>query len=147
MWQLKNFEQLTTRELFEIYKIRVAVFVVEQNCAYPEVDNKDLIATHLFAQNNSKIIAYCRIIPEQDGIHIGRVLIAEFARGKGLARELMQKALSHCEQSQNIYVQAQAHLQDFYGSLGFKPISDVYLEDNIPHLDMLYCSTSSMLSE
>ncbi|OOH88595.1 GNAT family N-acetyltransferase [Pasteurellaceae bacterium 15-036681] len=136
MWQLKTFDQLTTYELFEIYKARVAIFVVEQNCAYPEVDDKDLIATHLFAKQGEKLTAYCRIIPEQDGIHIGRVLIDEQARGQGLARKLMKTALSHCDKTQDIYVQAQAHLQDFYSSLGFKPISAVYLEDGIPHLDM-----------
>ena len=136
MWQLKTFDQLTTHELFEIYKARVAVFVVEQHCAYPEVDDNDLIATHLFAKHGTKLTAYCRIIPEQDGIHIGRVLVDEQARGQGLARQLLQTALSHCDNTQDIYVQAQAHLQDFYRSLGFKPISAVYLEDGIPHLDM-----------
>ena len=136
-WQLKTFDQLTTRELFEIYKARIAVFVVEQQCPYPEVDDKDLTASHLFAKQDNQLTAYCRIIPSPNGIHIGRVLIAEHARGQGLARELMLRALSQCEAEQTVYVQAQAYLQNFYSSLGFQAVSDIYLEDGIPHLDMV----------
>ena len=75
MWQLKAFSEFSAQELFEIYQARVAVFVVEQNCAYQEVDEKDLKALHLFAKNSAKLTAYCRIIPEQDSLHIGRVLV------------------------------------------------------------------------
>ena len=140
MWQLKAFSELSTQELFEIYQVRVAVFVVEQNCAYQEVDEKDLKALHLFAKNSQKLTAYCRIIPEQDGVHIGRVLVIKEVRGTGLAKKLMTQALAVYQQqwqSEKVYVQAQAYLQDFYQSLGFKPISEVYLEDGIPHLDMI----------
>ena len=140
LWQLKPFSQLSNQELFEIYKARVDVFVVEQNCAYPEVDDNDLIALHLFAKNSQKLTAYCRIIPKENGVAIGRVLVAKANRGTGLARELMQKALEISQQhwqNQPIYVQAQAHLQGFYQSLGFQPISETYLEDGIPHLDMV----------
>ena len=140
MWQLKAFSELSTQELFEIYQARIAVFVVEQNCAYQEVDEKDLKALHLFAKNSQKLTAYCRIIPEQDGVHIGRVLVIKEVRGTGLAKKLMTQALAVYQQqwqSEKVYVQAQAYLQDFYQSLGFKPISEVYLEDGIPHLDMI----------
>lgn len=140
MWHIKTFQNLTAFELWKIYQLRVAVFVVEQNCAYQEVDEKDLKALHLFAKNSQKLTAYCRIIPEQDGVHIGRVLVTKEARGTGLAKRLMTQALTVCQQkwqSEKIYVQAQAYLQDFYQSVGFKPISEVYLEDGIPHLDMV----------
>ncbi|MDD7570030.1 MAG: GNAT family N-acetyltransferase [[Actinobacillus] rossii] len=140
MWKTKTFQNLTAFELWKIYQLRVAVFVVEQNCAYQEVDEKDLKALHLFAKNSQKLTAYCRIIPEQDGVHIGRVLVTKEARGTGLAKKLMTQALTVCQQrwqSEKIYVQAQAYLQDFYQSVGFKPISEVYLEDGIPHLDMV----------
>ena len=140
MWHIKTFQNLTAFELWKIYQLRVAVFVVEQNCAYQEVDEKDLKALHLFAKNSQKVTAYCRIIPEQDGVHIGRVLVTKEARGTGLAKKLMIQALTVCQQkwqSEKIYVQAQAYLQDFYQSLGFKLISEVYLEDGIPHLDMV----------
>lgn len=139
MWQLKSFEQLSTQDLYRIYLARVEVFVVEQNCAYPEVDDKDLFALHLFASDADKLIAYCRIFLLEDGVHIGRVLVSREARGTGLARQLMQQALEICQQqyaNQPVCIQAQAYLQQFYQSLGFKPISEIYLEDGIPHLDM-----------
>ena len=140
MWQLKAFSELSTQELFEIYQARIAVFVVEQNCAYQEVDEKDLKALHFFAKDSQKLTAYCRIIPEKDGVHIGRVLVTREMRGTGLAKKLMTQALTVCQQqwqSEKVYVQAQAYLQDFYQSFGFKRISEIYLEDGIPHLDMV----------
>lgn len=140
IWQAKTFNELSTLELFEIYKLRTAVFVVEQNCPYQEVDNKDLQAVHLFAKNAKNLTAYCRLIPEQDGIHLGRVCVAQNARGSGLAKELVPKALDYCMEyfpNQLIHAQAQSYLQGFYESLGFQAVSEVYLEDGIPHLDMI----------
>lgn len=140
IWQAKTFNELSTLELFEIYKLRTAVFVVEQNCPYQEVDNKDLQAVHLFAKNAKNLTAYCRLIPEQDGIHIGRVCVAQNARGSGLARELIQKAMDYCVlhfPNQPIHAQAQSYLQGFYESFGFQAVSAVYWEDGIPHLDMI----------
>lgn len=140
-WKGKTFEQLTTTELFEIYKVRTAVFVVEQNCPYQEVDDKDLQAVHFFAKNAKNLTAYCRLIPAEDGVHIGRVLVAKENRGSGLARELVQKAMDYCSvhfSTQPIHAQAQSYLQGFYESFGFKAVSGVYLEDGIPHLDMVY---------
>ncbi|AHG72544.1 Acetyltransferase [Mannheimia sp. USDA-ARS-USMARC-1261] len=119
-WQAKTFGQLSTQELFEIYKLRTAVFVVEQNCPYQEVDDKDLQAVHFFAKNAKNLTAYCRLIPSDDGVHIGRVLVVKEARG------------------QPVHVQAQSYLQGFYESFGFKAVSGVYLEDGIPHLDMVW---------
>lgn len=141
MWQQKNFAQLSTLELFEIYKLRTAVFVVEQNCPYQEVDDKDLIVMRLFAKNSANLTAYCRIIPEEDGVHIGRVIVAQAARGLGLAKQLMLQELEICRsqwQSQPILIQAQAQLKPFYQPLGFEPTSAVYLEDNIPHMNMIF---------
>ncbi|AHG78293.1 GNAT family N-acetyltransferase [Mannheimia varigena] len=137
-WHAKGFDELTTLELFEIYKLRTAVFVVEQNCPYQEVDDKDLQAVHFFAKN---LTAYCRLIPADNGVHIGRVLVAKEYRGAGLARELVQKAMDYCLEhlpTQPIHAQAQSYLQEFYESFGFKAVSDVYLEDGIPHLDMVW---------
>ncbi|WHP47200.1 GNAT family N-acetyltransferase [Mannheimia bovis] len=140
-WQAKTFGQLSTQELFEIYKLRTAVFVVEQNCPYQEVDDKDLQAVHFFAKNAKNLTAYCRLIPADDGVHIGRVLVVKEARGSGLARELVQNAMDYCREhfpTQPVHVQAQTYLQGFYESFGFKDVSGVYLEDGIPHLDMVY---------
>ncbi|QLB16933.1 GCN5 family acetyltransferase [Mannheimia varigena] len=141
LWQANTFEQLTTAELFEIYKARTAVFVVEQNCPYQEVDDKDLQAVHFFAKNAKNLTAYCRLIPAEDGVHIGRVLVVKEYRGAGLARELVQKAMDYCREhfpAQPIHAQAQSYLQEFYESFGFKAVSGVYLEDGIPHLDMVW---------
>lgn len=137
MWQTKAFDELTVRELHAIYFLRTAVFVVEQECAYQEVDQQDLIATHLF---DPDFHAYARIIPDQDVAHIGRVLVHPDYRNQGLARALMTEAINYCQKTypgQDIHVQAQAYLQNFYASFGFEPVSAVYLEDNIPHLDMI----------
>lgn len=139
-WQAKKFDELSTSELFEIYHARTAVFVVEQNCPYQEVDDKDLQAVHFFAKNAKNLTAYCRLIPADDGVHIGRVLVVKENRGSGLARELVQKAMDYCREhfpAQPIHAQAQSYLQAFYESFGFKAVSGVYLEDGIPHLDMV----------
>ncbi len=139
IWQEKEFGELSARELFAIYRIRVAVFVVEQRCAYQEVDDKDLQAVHLFAGQDGEIAAYCRVIPEADGAHIGRVIVSAGHRGQGLAGELMRRSLAVCARrwpGQAVWVQAQAYLRRFYESLGFVSVSEVYLEDGIPHLDM-----------
>lgn len=85
MWQIKTFDQLNTLELFYIYRARVDVFVVEQTCAYPEIDETDREALHLFQVNeNDQIKAYCRLIPDEDIIKLGRVLVAKSYRGQGL---------------------------------------------------------------
>lgn len=139
-WQIKPFTELSTRELFEIYKIRVAVFVVEQNCAYQEADNEDLRALHLFAHDGAgAVCAYCRIIPHETCVKIGRVLVAAGKRQGGLGRELMRCALAETAArfaGQQVRIQAQVYLQAFYESLGFVADSAVYEEDGIPHIDM-----------
>lgn len=140
-WQAKKFDELSTSELFEIYHARTAVFVVEQNCPYQEVDDKDLQAVHFFAKNANILTAYCRLIPSDNGVHIGRVLVAKENRGSGLARELVQKAMDYSREHfpmQPIHAQAQSYLQEFYESFGLKAMSCVYLEDGIPHLDMVW---------
>lgn len=140
-WYAKNFDELTTLELFEIYKLRTAVFVVEQNCPYQEVDDKDLQAVHFFAKNANNLTAYCRLISSDNGVHLGRVLVAKEARGTGLARELVQKSMDYSREhfpAHLIHAQAQSYLQGFYESFGFKAVSGVYLEDGIAHLDMVW---------
>ncbi len=138
-WNAKTFAELSTAELFAIYQVRTAVFVVEQQCAYQEVDHWDQSAVHFWQEFDGKICAYCRIIPQTDGIHIGRVLVAQQARGKGLAKELVQQALAYCQQrwaAEPVLIQAQTYLQNFYRTFGFQPTSAEYLEDGILHLDM-----------
>ncbi|WP_434301945.1 GNAT family N-acetyltransferase [Clostridium botulinum] len=143
-WELKKFEELKAEEIYKILEIRNEVFIVEQQCAYQDCDGKDENAHHLYLQDNDKIIAYLRILNKEvsyDEISIGRVLVHKNYRGKGISREMMLKAINFIELNLNekeIKIQAQSYLINFYESLGFKETSNEYLEDNIPHIDMLY---------
>lgn len=141
MWTIKPFEQVTTDELFKFLKTRVDVFVVEQECPYPEIDDLDLIAIHFFkTDSDGQIMAYCRLIETDKEMKLGRVLVSQEHRKDGLGRELVAKALDYCAKtypSKPVYAQAQAYLEKFYGSFGFVATSDVYLEDDIPHIDMI----------
>ena len=143
-WELKKFKELKAEEIYKILEIRNEVFIVEQQCAYQDCDGKDENAYHLYLQDNDKIIAYLRILKKgvsYDEISIGRVLVHKNYRGKGIAREMMLKAINFIESNLNekeIKIQAQSYLVNFYKSLGFKETSNEYLEDNIPHIDMLY---------
>lgn len=143
-WEIKAFDQLSLQELYTILTLRTNVFVVEQACPYPEVDGKDPNCLHLLGTINGELVAYLRNLPaalRYDEVSIGRVVIKPSHRGKGLGRLMMEQAI-HCitnewKESQ-IKIGAQAYLEKFYQSLGFEPVSEVYLEDDIPHLDMLY---------
>lgn len=143
-WKLKKFEELTGEEVYKILKLRTEVFIVEQECPYQDSDNKDIDAYHLYLEENGEIAAYSRILKRGvsfDEAAIGRVLVNKKYRGKGLAKEMMLKAIQVMEETFNeieIKIQAQAYLIHFYESVGFKGVSDQYLEDDIPHIDMLY---------
>ena len=143
-WEIKSFDQLSLQELYTILTLRTNVFVVEQACPYPDLDGKDPNCLHLLGTINGELVAYLRILPaglRYDEVSIGRVVVKPSHRGKGLGRLMMEQAI-HCitnewKESQ-IKIGAQAYLEKFYQSLGFEPVSEVYLEDDIPHLDMLY---------
>ena len=141
-WELKKFADLTNKELHDIFRLRVDIFIVEQNCPYPEIDGKDPKSLHLIYKENDEIVAYARLLPpgvSYDEASIGRVVVAESRRGTGLGYELLEQSvkLSVAEYNQPIKIGAQAHLEKYYGSAGFIKVSDVYLEDDIPHIDML----------
>ena len=142
-WKIKRFEELTTTELYEILRVRSEVFVVEQTCIYQDLDLKDKKAYHLFCENNGEIAAYLRILDKgvsYPEISIGRVLTRETNRRIGLAREMMQKAISFVEEElseMQIRISAQLYLKQFYESLGFLVTSEVYLEDDIQHIEMV----------
>ncbi|WP_342664034.1 GNAT family N-acetyltransferase [Alteribacter aurantiacus] len=144
MWHLKRFDELDTVELYAILKERVDVFVVEQNCSYPELDNIDFNSFHLFKKENKEIAGYLRIIPPGNShrsYRIGRVIVNKSFRQRGLGNELMSRAMSFIlteKKATMIELSAQEYIQHFYESHGFKPISDLYLEDGIPHVEMLY---------
>lgn len=144
-WQTKQFQQLNTHQLYEILKLRVDVFVVEQNCPYPELDNKDIHSEtrHLTAYHNSNLFAYARILPpglSYPEISIGRFAVEGTMRRKGIGFILMKKCLEETDKiwpGNDIKISAQQYLQEFYEKFGFVKISDSYLEDSIPHIAML----------
>lgn len=148
MWECKSFSELNVPELHAIYKLRVAVFVVEQNCAYQEVDDEDVNALHLLKWENGNLVAYARLIPKDEGVRLGRVLVAKEWRKHGYGKELLQQAIASCSErfpGQQLHAQAQAYLEEFYHSFGFEPVSGIYLEDGIPHLDMIREQNDSVL--
>lgn len=116
---------------------------MEQNCPYLDPDGKDLQSWHLMAWDNNKLVAYSRLLPAglaYDEISIGRVVSSPSYRRKGAGRELMKNAIETAYQlfgQQPIRIGAQLYLQPFYESLGFVQVSDMYLEDNIPHIEMV----------
>lgn len=142
-WNVKRFEELTTRELYAIMKARIDVFVVEQECAYEEADNKDQYALHLYLQEEGRIIAYARLLPaglSYPEPSIGRVLVNKEYRRQGYAARLIEKSIAYIRQEwggRKIKISAQSHLQHFYGLYGFEKSSDIYFEDGIPHMEMV----------
>lgn len=139
-YQVKTFDDLTTKEFYMLVKERIAVFVVEQNCPYQEVDEIDPEALHTFlTDEQGNVAAYTRIYKEEDAVHFGRVLVAKEHRQSGLGKQIVQRTLEVIEQkypNTPIIIGAQDYLRSFYESFGFNAISDVYLEDDIPHIDM-----------
>lgn len=143
-WNIKKFNQFKVEEIYKILALRNKVFIVEQECAYLDCDDKDLKSYHLFSEENGEVVAYLRILEKgvsYDEISIGRVAVKKDYRGKGISREMMLKAIEFIENNlkeETIKIQAQVYLLNFYSSLGFKAVSEEYLEDNIPHIDMIY---------
>lgn len=141
---IKEFKELSREELYKIIQARINVFVVEQDCPYEECDDKDQKSFHLFYRENGEITAYLRIIPA--GISyaepsIGRVLVNKAYRRQGLAAEMMENAIYFIKKNfkeQLIRISAQEYILDFYKNLGFEVVSDRYLEDGIPHFEMIY---------
>lgn len=142
-WICKKFNDLTLLELYAILQLRNEVFVVEQNCPYNDCDNKDLKAWHLMGMEHEKLLAYSRLIPPGISYRessIGRVVNSPSARGKGLGKELMIESIQRIKllfHTESIRIGAQLYLLDFYNGLGFVRDSEIYLEDNIPHIEML----------
>lgn len=142
-WIYKNFDSLSTKELYAILQLRSEVFVVEQNCAYQDVDNKDLKSFHLMAFDGAVLVAYSRILPPRlsfEEASIGRVITAPSHRRKGIGVTLIEKAIESTSATfgaQAIKIGAQLYLKKFYQSFGFVQTSVVYLEDGIEHIDML----------
>jgi len=142
-WSCKHFKELTNEELYEIFRLRMEVFVVEQNCPYQDADGKDLKSFHVQGKENGKLLAYTRIVPP--GVSyaepsIGRVITSKEARGTGAGKILMSRSIDYLKKEFGdipIRIGAQAYLQKFYEGFGFVKEGDGYLEDGIPHFIML----------
>lgn len=142
-WTVKPFSELNALQLYQILQLRIDIFMLEQNCLYPECDNKDLKAVHLFGTHEEQIVAYARLLPEgvsYPDLSIGRVVVHADYRKYGLGKELMRHAIAYWASeapTQSIRISGQQYLQRFYEDLGFETVSDVYLEDDIPHIEMV----------
>ena len=138
---VKNFSELTTDELYSIMKLRVSVFVVEQQCPYMELDDLDKNALHVWLKDGDDIQAYLRIVDkthDREFVSIGRVIAVK--RRCGLASRLLQETIRLAKSSFNaekIYLEAQVYAKSLYEKQGFVQISDEFMEDGIPHVKML----------
>ena len=136
----KHFTQLTRDELFQIYKLRVAVFIVEQQCAYPEIDDADQVAWHLWLQDGDGIAAYLRVLPPGatfDTASLGRVIAVK--RRQGLGSRIVAEGVRTARErfgAQTITIEAQTYARSLYERAGFVQTSQEFLEDGIPHIRM-----------
>ena len=143
-WILKKFQDLTVDEFHDILQLRINVFIVEQNCPYPELDDKDKIAFHLFGINKeNKMIAYTRIFKPGDYYKeaaFGRVAVHQDYRNQNIGFQLVEQTIIEIHKlfgNTNIKIGAQTYLSNFYQSFDFHQVGDDYIEDGIPHIHML----------
>ena len=143
IFTIKRFNELSTHELYAVLQLRAEVFVVEQDCVYQDLDNKDLDAYHVLGVLDTKIVAYARIFKPGDYFlesSIGRIVVKKEFRKFQYGYQLVQNSIQFIEkklQENNILISAQSYLSKFYNSLGFIQIGEEYLEDGIPHIKML----------
>jgi len=143
-WEFKLFNELTISELYDILQLRAEIFVVEQDCVYNDLDGLDKMAVHHFLKKNGEIVAYSRLLKPGTRFaefSIGRVVVKQAERRTGLGIEMMEAAKSYIIDEMGatkIKISAQSYLQKFYENLGFEIVTDMYLEDGIPHFGMLY---------
>ncbi len=142
----KTFSELSTAELYELLQLRAEVFVLEQNCVYQDIDNKDEKALHVLGIENQKLVAYTRLLPQgyyHQEAGIGRVLTHSSVRKFGYGKLLMQYSIDETQkhfQTKTIVISAQLYLEKFYTELGFVAEGDTYIEDHIPHIQMRWNS-------
>ncbi len=131
-------DQLSARQLHDLLRLRVDIFVVEQDCPYHEIDGRDLLPTteHVWMSDDQGIAAALRLLDDTVGRRIGRVVTRADARGSGLSSALLEVAIERIGDDAAV-LDAQAHLQDFYGRFGFVGVGEVFDEDGIPHRTML----------
>ncbi|RXM49305.1 GNAT family N-acetyltransferase [Flavobacterium sp. YO12] len=142
-WKIKPFGALNVNELYDLLKLRSEIFVVEQNCVYLDLDGKDKKALHLIGEYDNKIVAYVRLFDAGitfDNASIGRVVVDANYRDRKWGHDLMREAISAIKlnfNTEKITIGAQLYLKKFYESHGFVQSSEMYLEDDIPHIEMI----------
>lgn len=143
-WQWHSWQSLTPDALYALLRLRSAIFVVEQDCVFPDMDGRDPACEHLCGWNGAReLTAYLRLVPpgvRTPEVSLGRVVVAQAARGLGFGRAVMLEGVKHCATQypgRPLKVSAQQHLEKFYGSLGFTRVGEMYMEDGIAHVDML----------
>ncbi|GAA0431430.1 GNAT family N-acetyltransferase [Lentibacillus halophilus] len=150
-WYVKTFNELSNDELYAILKLRMDIFVMEQNCMYSELDNYDQTSFHYFLKDGHEIVANVRILPAETKFpeaSIGRVVVNPKYRGNGYGQQIMRKSIDYMTTvlaEPCIKIQGQKHLERFYTELGFRRTSESYLEDGIPHIDMVWVRGESFL--
>lgn len=143
IWHFKSFNDLSPFELYEILRLRNEVFIIEQNCIYNECDNKDLESYHLWCSLEGKIIGYCRLVPPEVSYSepsFGRIVSHPDYRNLKLGHLMLgfvNQIVKNYYKTSSIRISAQVYLRNFYESYGFRQVSEEYLEDNLPHMEML----------
>jgi ElaA protein len=142
-WQWCRLGELSAEQVYAVLAARVAIFVVEQNCAYQDLDGLDADAEHLIAWSGTEVAGYLRVLgpgSRFDDPSIGRIITTQPFRGSGLGRDLVAKGIERTRlryPGQPVRISAQQYLEKFYRDFGFVTVSQPYLEDNIPHVEML----------
>lgn len=142
-WKIKPFKELTLTELYQMLQLRSEVFVVEQNCVYQDIDGKDEKAIHVLGEIDGVLVAYSRLFKPNDyfkNASIGRVIVKQNYRSLNLGHQLMNVSINAVEdlfETIQITISAQLYLKKFYESHGFDQTSEMYLEDDIPHIEMI----------
>lgn len=142
---VKKFDELSAKEIYEILKTRSEVFIVEQSCIYQDIDDKDYDSLHVFIEDGNRVVAYLRIYrKDEDTMQLGRVL--SLKHGIGLGRMIMEEGIRQVREKfdcKKIYIEAQCQAIGYYEKAGFKVCSDEFLEDGIPHVQMILDLESS----
>ncbi len=143
IYKVKSFNELSTSELYKILRLRAAVFVVEQDCVYQDIDNKDQNALHVIGYKDHEVVAYTRIFNAGhyfEKASIGRVVVSQNERKFGYGHDLIKESIAAIEKhfnTKSIKISAQTYLKRFYETHGFTQIGEEYLEDGIPHIGMI----------
>ena len=139
---IKTFHELDKEELYKFIQLRIEVFVVEQDCPYQDLDNLDMQGRHIWIEEEEKILSYLRLNPPGtrfDEPSLGRIVTKDTIRSRGLAEIIINKALEIIDNDYRMptRISAQTYLEDYYSRFGFVKCSEEYMEDNIPHIEML----------